>query len=223
MDINIKDCIAFLRALDPQATEFTFQTFYDAKRPREIDFLARGEFEKALRNYKLKKEDLQKKLGRPHQGYFHGKPEDHFHWFKKLQDCGAGIFVTINKTVIGERSAKSVIALRAAFIDNDDGKKLDLPLTPSIVVQSKRGEHFYFTLKEGEPVEIFSTLQVSLAQHFGTDSSVKDKSRVMRLPGTYHLKNPNEPFLVTLDQINKVQYTSWDIFSLIDVHPGGKK
>jgi hypothetical protein len=41
---------------------------------------------------------------------------------------------------------------------------------------------------DGLELADFSTLQKALAEHYGTDSSVHDLPRVMRLPGFYHCK-----------------------------------
>ena len=43
-------------------------------------------------------------------------------------------------------------------------------------------------------------MQAALINRLGTDPSVKDLARVMRLPGTSHLKKPGDPWMVTLDK-----------------------
>ena len=48
------------------------------------------------------------------------------------------------------------------------------------------------------PRDQFSALQKSLIDKLGTDAAVHDLPRVMRLPGTLHLKDPAKPRLVKL-------------------------
>ncbi len=70
-------------------------------------------------------------------------------------------------------------------------------MVPSILVNSKNGQHAYWLLGDGEDIGEFTATQLYLASALGTDPAIKDNSRVMRLPGTLHLKNPEEPHLVT--------------------------
>jgi hypothetical protein len=42
-------------------------------------------------------------------------------------------------------------------------------------------------------------VQARLAAHYGTDPKVCNESRVMRLAGTLHLKNPSQPLLVRIE------------------------
>jgi hypothetical protein len=44
----------------------------------------------------------------------------------------------------------------------------------------------------------FRPIQLALAQHFSTDGAVGDLPRLMRVPGTLHLKNPASPQLVRM-------------------------
>ncbi len=111
----------------------------------------------------------------------------------------AGIFVTINRTNGQGRKETDIVGLRAVFIDSDDGPidpKL-FSIQPNIIVTTKHGQHAYWLLEQGEDRSAFRGVQIALAKHFGTDPSIKDLPRVMRLPGFLHHKS--EPFLVTLD------------------------
>ena len=65
-----------------------------------------------------------------------------------------------------------------------------------MAVNSGRGCHFYFCTDV--PLDQFSELQKQLIAKLGTDPAVKDLPRVMRLPGTLHLKDPANPRLVKL-------------------------
>src|SRR5262245_34089444 len=85
----------FLTALDPNATEFTFQTFDDnAERKKE-------------RKAKGKKDSFAK--------VFNGTLAQHWDALVKLNAKGAGIYVTLNETDFKGRTAKNIVRIRAFF------------------------------------------------------------------------------------------------------------
>jgi hypothetical protein len=111
------------------------------------------------------------------------------------------------------RAAENVVKTRALFIDTDGAPyPAELPLEPHLVVQSSPGRWHLYWCVDGVLLDSFSTLQKALAEHYGTDPSVNDLPRVMRLPGFYHRKG--EPVLVELLQANDTPpYSPTDIFS----------
>lgn len=153
----------------------------------------------------------------------HGTLSAHWAALKALNEQGHGIFVMVNEGSGAGRTKADVVSLRALFID-DDGKTSPVAfnnenagafaaLAPSITVQSKAGQHNYFLLKTDEPMEHFTQAQANLAAHFGTDSAVKDLSRVMRLPGFLHMKDPSDPFLVRLVQSRTTRHTIREVLA----------
>lgn len=128
------------------------------------------------------------------------------------QDEGCGVFVAINETNGLERKAATIQRVRACFCDNDSGAQLATALEPSFWTVTFRGEN-PFWLADG-PISEFSYVQHRLARFYGTDKSVKDPSRVMRVPGTWHLKG--EPRLVGFKPGINARYTFQEI---LDAHP----
>ncbi|HEX7600616.1 MAG TPA: DNA-primase RepB domain-containing protein [Polyangiaceae bacterium] len=114
----------------------------------------------------------------------------------RLNEVGAGIFVMVNAGDLKGRREKNVTRVRALFIDVDDTQPRTFAVKPDILVRSGRGEHAYWLLAPGEPLEQFTPAQKRLAAFYGSDPYVADLSRVMRLPGFYHRKA--EPVLVKL-------------------------
>lgn len=114
----------------------------------------------------------------------------------ELNQQGAGVFVTINRTDGQGRKAGNITSVRAAFVDLDGPPLAVLdtaPLPPHILVESSpRRYHAYWVLDELSLTQ-FSAIQEVLAKRFGGDPTVKDLPRVMRLPGFYHWKH--NPFL----------------------------
>ena len=82
---------AFLRILDPNTDQFTFQTF-DDNSDRNDPKLAR---------------------------ILHGSLEKHWDTLVKLNYAGAGIFVTVNETNLKGRKATDIIAIRAVWQEDD--------------------------------------------------------------------------------------------------------
>ena len=56
----------------------------------------------------------------------------------------------------------------------------------------------YWLVKKGEPLEKFKPAQKHLASVLGTDSTVCDLSRVMRVPGFLYCKN-DEPSSIVME------------------------
>ena len=170
MDDNMNPAADFIAALTGHPdTPVTFQTFDDSK---------------------AKRPDLARIL--------HGTITQNAAALKELNDKGAGIFITVNETDLKGRKAWNVSAIRALFIDDDEGT-VDpsiVPMPPSIVVQSARGRHIYWKMQPGQPIAEFEKAQIRLATALKTDVAVKDLSRVLRVPGFYHKKG--EPFLISL-------------------------
>jgi hypothetical protein len=178
----------FLAGLDPNADRFTFQFFSDG---------ANGYAE-----------------------IFHGTLDEVWPKVQALNtpQRGIGVFVTINETDFRGRRSKNIVRTRALFVDADSREQVErcvetfnaCGVTPSMAVKSGRGLHFYFCTDV--PRDEFSKWQESLINKVGTDPAVKDLSRVMRLPGTLHLKDPTKPRLVTLYRDNGPQ--RWNLSEL---------
>lgn len=179
------DAQHFLTALDSSGG-FTFQTF-DDKAERKKPALSR-----VLHCQRL--EEISGLLSR-------------------MNDAGAGVFVTVNRTDGRGRLISNVIALRAFFCDFDG---VTMPsrwhLEPSAIVR-RDTEHFhtYWFLKPGAPLSAFTDGQKRLARYYGSDPKIHDGPRVMRLPGFYHRKGA--PILVRLESLTGCRYTLNEILT----------
>jgi AAA domain/RepB DNA-primase N-terminal domain/Primase C terminal 2 (PriCT-2) len=172
-----KDMAAdFLALLDPVATRFTFQFFGDG--------------------------------GSRQAEMFHGSLDDAWPKIQTLNtpERRVGVFVTVNETDFLGRRSENILRARALFVDADGNDQLQRcrnalragRVKPTMVVQTSAGRaHFYFC-SDDLTRDAFPTLQSALIDKLGTDPAVKDLPRVMRLPGTLHLKDPKKPAKVTL-------------------------
>lgn len=136
----------------------------------------------------------------------HGTLSEHRAELDQLNRDGAGVFVTINETDGHGRRKENVTGLRAVFVD-DDARKLhahDLLLRPSIVVRSVGGVHVYWCLEPGQPLDEFTEVQIALALVYGTDPTIKDLPRVMRVPGFLHNKTTAMPVTLLWNENRRV-------------------
>lgn len=181
----------FLAGLDPNATKFTFRFFSDSSKDN-------GEI-------------------------FHGTLDEVWPRVQVLNTLrrGIGVFVTINETDFKGGSGKNIVRARALFVDADSDEQSErcvevftaFKTIPSMAIKSGRGCHFYFCTDV--PVDQFSSLQKNLADKLGTDAAVIDPPRVMRLPGTLHLKNPKTPRPVKLLNSSNRPIRRWQLGDLI--------
>ena len=168
----------FLTFLDPDAKRFTFQTFDD-----DVD-------RKDTRLVRV----------------IHGSLTENFELLCSLNDQGAGVFVTVNETNFTGRKATDIVRVRALFSDLDGVPRPENFLTPSIEVEtSEERWHLYYKVTD-VALDEFSAKQKGLIARLGSDPSVHDLSRVMRLPGFLHQKG--EPRLVRVTGSSGAVYTS---------------
>jgi hypothetical protein len=164
----------FLKLLDPNATQFTFQTF-DDNRDRKTPHLAR---------------------------IFHGSIAEHFDALAVLNSCGAGVYVTINQTDLKGRTIEHIKKVRRFFADFDkpsDAIPATEPQRQMVVNSSPRKWHVYWKAN-GVALDAFTSIQEAIAHHYDSDPAVKDLPRVMRLPGFFHRKE--KPFMVRIVEVN---------------------
>jgi len=172
-----KTAADFLAVLDPTTQKHTYQFFADR--------------------------------GAPYAEIFHGTLDEV--WPKVLAlntpERGVGAFITVNATDLKGRKRENIIRVRALWVDADNADQLRrcdevvkaTGATPTMTVRSSDSRAHFYWCCDDISCEIFSSWQAALIKKMGTDPSVRDLPRVMRLPGTLHLKDPNNPQLVTLD------------------------
>jgi hypothetical protein len=178
---DLAQAVVFLTALDPARDAFTFQYFQE-------------------------RQDAAVAAAHPH-GTLAGLAST----LARANEHGAGIFVTVNQTDGAGRTAENIVALRSLFIDCDRPRVRPLALPPSLSVQTSSGRgHHYWLLRPGEPLGAFRSAQARLAAFYGSDPTVTDLGRVLRLPGFFNVKH--DPFLVQLVRCRpELRYTIADI------------
>ena len=119
----------------------------------------------------------------------------------RLNAHGAAIHFMVNASEGRGRTAKDVTAVRALFADTDgaDLEPIRAAARPHAIVETSPVSWHVYWLVTDCPRERFSRLQKAIAARFGTDPSVSDLPRVMRVPGFWHWKA--EPFMSRVVEI----------------------
>lgn len=175
---------AFLTALDEEAEHFCFQTIDDLKTRKDASLSC----------------------------VLKGTLDQHWDKLVEYNRRGAGIFVTVNRTDGNGRKLDNMVSPRVIFQEADHPNTPPPPLDPHIEVESSPGKfHRYWIIDEAEApgFEAWREVMNRMVVEFGSDPNACDPSRVLRLPGFYHQKNPDRPFKVRIHASTPVQPYSW--------------
>jgi hypothetical protein len=112
---------------------------------------------------------------------------------EQWQSEGRGVYLVIND---GGDTDSEITCCRALFCEWDDRPKqwqiiawqdLGLPEPTVQVDTGGKSIHSYWVFQEPIAPDIWRSLQKRLLEHADADRTLKNPSRVMRLPGTYHI------------------------------------
>jgi AAA domain-containing protein/primase-like protein/DNA primase RepB-like protein len=181
---NRDEARRFLRLLDPTAKAFTFQAFSDARDNHDAS-LARSTADR----------------------------EEMLQFYQR----GSGVYVTINETDLTGRKSENIKRVRAIWQEDDEGHGGPFPLDPSLVVESSPGHfHRYWLIADDWPADEkgradFAAVMERMCESYGSDKNAKDLSRVLRLPGFLHRKDPMRPHMVHIIEDSGKRYTRDEI------------
>lgn len=127
----------------------------------------------------------------------------------RLNEAGAGIFVTVNETDGNGRTANNIKRVRALFIDGDDIPRPDKwhRLPDFLCWRDATHWHAYW-LVSNCPLDKFKEAQKRLIQFYKSDPNPCDLPRVMRVPGFLHRKS--EPILYYFEKGNGNGPVHWE-------------
>lgn len=167
-------------------------------------------------------------------GLRHGMLSKYRRFLRDMNHRGAGIYFTVNQTDGRGRRKENITRIRAYMIDIDgidsNHKKTRAlreiyksPVKPSLIVQTRNGLHVYWYSTGEEPVDPVDYRRVNgrIAHALGGDMNARDISRVMRLPGFLHQKDPDNPVRVKIitEQPENI-YTRDELFEAFPSFPG---
>lgn len=137
-----------------------------------------------------------------------GTLSDLWPWISGMNLVGYGAFATPAQMDGVGRNLENAELIRAHYVDLDgiDAQQqyeaaAQWSPAPGFAVNSSPGKHHVYWPVQHYAAQAdrnrFETVQRKLRQTFNGDGAVIDAARVMRLPGTLHLKNPAAPHMVT--------------------------
>lgn len=120
---------------------------------------------------------------------------------EKFNKVGYGIFWTPND-FNGDRKVENLTKINFWIADIDDGTKEEqmariqsLMLKPSTIVETKKGYHCYWKAEDAT-LDNYRDIELGLIKKLNADKHCKDPSRLLRVPGYYHMKDIKNPFMV---------------------------
>lgn len=135
-----------------------------------------------------------------------GALQNLWQWCVGMNQQGYGIFLTPAALDGAGRTLEHVQTIRSHYVDLDnlsaqqnyEAACVASPAPGFAVISSPGKYHVYWPVAHyPSDIDRFQTVQRKLRQVFDGDRNVIDATRVMRLPGTLHLKVPTAPHLVT--------------------------
>jgi len=135
-----------------------------------------------------------------------------------------GIFFSVNSFNTSRRGEDNLKKINFWFIDMDEGSKeyqsekiMQFSLVPSMVIETNKGHHVYWKCKEVVDVEDYKSTIESLVKHFDSDKNAKGVTRVLRVPGYLHQKDPSRPYKIKEIFKSEWSYTTDEINAALPV------
>jgi hypothetical protein len=124
----------------------------------------------------------------------------------------------------GGNADADITHFNAFFVENDglpieeQHSRLDAaPLRPSIRLETRKSVHAYWLIKGECDVDAWRDIQERLIAHFDGDASIKNPSRVMRLPLFNHVHYDKENAALSYKRVTLVEYAQERRYSLEDM------
>jgi len=116
-------------------------------------------------------------------------------WLNARNQEGFGIYVAVGETADAYRINATMLRPRAFFPAFDEKQLFShWGTTPDFI--SQRGSdhsHVYWVLPRDSSLDwaLWRQVQKGLIDYYGSDPAIKDPARIMRVPGTWHHKDPH--------------------------------
>ncbi|NIK70266.1 DNA-primase RepB domain-containing protein [Paenibacillus sp. BK720] len=128
------------------------------------------------------------------------------------------ITLTQNKNgqyqLLAQRTRQRVAELKKQFMNKHAERVKD-----TMIVETKNGYHIYWVMQGGD-ISKFVPIQKALARTFESDPMITNLSRVMRIPGFYHMKNPESPYMVKVIQWGREKpFTQEELMNRLELKP----
>ena len=132
----------------------------------------------------------------------------------RLNAGGAGVYFAVNEIAGKRRIKANVSRIRAVFCECDDGlPKGGFPIEPTMMVETSPGKFHVYWACDGLSVEDFNRVMERMVADYGSDDGAKDITRILRLAGSWHMKNPEAPWQVRIIAETDKRYTRSEIMA----------
>ena len=162
---------------------------------------------------------------------------------RQTVDINKDIWFTPNTTdnfTNGRKKAasKEISHFNAWYIDIDAGKDengnyfpleevarrkvrmrniLGLLPNPTAIVDTRNGYHIYWACYDVTSLDEWQQVENSLINIVSiADSHARDVSRLLRVPNSLHLKDPKNPYRITIAAANRIEYPAADMIFLLN-------
>lgn len=145
---------------------------------------------------------------------------DSLDYINYKQDAGCGVYVCINETDGQGREESNIVGLRCFMVDFDGVNEPAWVLTPHIInMRDETHGHAFWLIDAGDvTLDEWSVMQRRLALFYGTDTQVVDPCRVIRLPGSKHLKDPSNPREYKVVEVNVDTIPRYSVTQVREAH-----
>lgn len=143
-------------------------------------------------------------------------------YLPESQEQNCGLYLAINGNY-GKHKKNDIESGRAIFCEHDDLDKADQLLLwqekglpePTLQVETRHSIHTYWILDQPLPKADWEILQKDLISYMGSDKACKDISRLMRIPGAWHIQKDLTPIQCQLISESGCNYSFSELRSRI--------
>lgn len=138
---------------------------------------------------------------------------------RQSEKCG--VYMCINGTDGLGREEHNITDLRVFFVDFDGQTEPEWVLQPHLTQKrdETHGHAFWLIDGQGLSKEDWTDVQKRLSLYYGTDGQVVDPARVVRIPGTLHYKNPNNPTSYSITSNLSRELPRYSVSEVVGKHP----
>ena len=127
---------------------------------------------------------------------------------------GALEYFAVNEIAGKRRIKANVSRIRAVFCECDDGlPKGGFPIEPTMMVETSPGKFHVYWACDGLSVEDFNRVMERMVADYGSDDGAKDITRILRLAGSWRMKDPEAPWQVRIIAETDKRYTRSEIMA----------
>lgn len=137
------------------------------------------------------------------------------------QSNQCGLYMCINGTDGLGREVDNIVDLRVFFVDFDGMDEPQWVVEPHVIQKRDNTHgHAFWLIDAGDlSHDDWTETQKRLSLYYGTDGQVVDPARVVRIPGSYHYKDPSNPVSYEITTNKSAQLGKYSPSHIVESHP----